>query len=71
MQSLPTALTTAQLETLLSTFPPAATIFRGAGIITVKATHKTTGLMVKLLSAASSNGKHWHVMAKPGLIQAV
>ena len=70
MQSLPTALTTAQLDALLSTFPPAATIFRGETIITVKATHKTTGLTVKLLSAASRNGKQWHVMAKPGLIQA-
>jgi hypothetical protein len=72
MQSLPTALTTAQLEKLLSDFAelPTAEVTRFNGIITLHATKKKTGERVKVLSAASQDNQHWHVMAVPGLITA-
>lgn len=72
MQSLPTALSTAQLEGLLATIEtlPSAKINRFPTIITVTATRKTTGETVKVLSAATRNGKQWHVMAVPGLISS-
>jgi len=72
MQSLPTALTTAQLDALLSTIEklPSATVNRHPDIITVTATRKATGETVKVLSAATSNGTQWHVMAVPGLVSA-
>lgn len=70
MQSLPTALTTAQLDGILATIAtlPSAQVTRHDSIVTVHATRKATGEKVKVLSAASSNGAHWHVMAVPGLI---
>jgi hypothetical protein len=72
MQSLPTLLTTAQLEGLLSTLAtmPSASVNRHPDIITVTATRKKTGETVKVLSAATHDGQHWHVMAAPGLIIA-
>ena len=72
MQSLPTALTTAQLDSILGTLEklPSAKVNRHADIVTVTATRKATGQTVKVLSAATSNGTHWHVMAVPGLITA-
>jgi len=72
MQSLPTALTTAQLEKLLSDFAelPTAEVTRLNGIITLHATKKKTGERVKVLSAASQDNQYWHVMAVPGLITA-
>ena len=72
MQSLPTALTTAQLDGILSTIEklPSAKVNRHADIVTVTATRKATGETVKVLSAATSNGTHWHVMAVPGLVSA-
>lgn len=72
MQSLPTALTTAQLEGILSTLAtmPSATVNRHPDVITVTATRKKTGDTVKVLSAATSNGQQWHVMAVSGLISA-
>lgn len=70
MQSLPTPLTTAQLDNILSTLEalPTAKVNRHADIITVTATRKATGQTVKVLSAATTNGQHWHVMTAPGLI---
>jgi hypothetical protein len=70
MKSLPTALTTAQLNGLLSTLAamPSATVNRHADIVTVTATKKKTGETVKVLSAATRDGHQWHVMAAPGLI---
>jgi hypothetical protein len=72
MQSLPTALTTAQLEDILSDLAalPSATVNRHPQIITVTATKKKTGETVKVLSAATRDGQHWHVMTVPGLITA-
>lgn len=72
MQSLPTALSTAQLEGLLATIEtlPSAKINRHPDIITVTATKKKTGETVKVLSAATCNGTQWHVMAVPGLISS-
>lgn len=69
LESLPTALTTTDLETLLAGFPSAAIVYRGDGIITVSV-HPAGRNPIKLLSAASADNKRWHVMAKPGLITA-
>jgi hypothetical protein len=73
MQSLPTALTTAQLDALLSTIEklPSATVNRHPDIITVTATRKATGETVKVLSAATRDGNKWHVMTVPGLVSPV
>lgn len=72
MQSLPTALTTAQLDDILRTLAalPSAQVERHPSIVTVTATRKATGQTVKVLSAATANGHQWHVMAAPGLITA-
>jgi hypothetical protein len=72
MQSLPTPLTTAQLDRILSELAalPSATVNRHADIVTVTATRKATGETVKVLSAATTDGKQWHVMTVPGLITA-
>lgn len=70
MQSMPTALTTAQLDSILTTLEalPSAQVKRLPSIVTVTATRKATGQTVKVLSAATANGHQWHVMAAPGLI---
>lgn len=70
MQSLPTPLTTTQLDSILSELAalPSATVNRHQDIITVTATRKATGQTVKVLSAATRNGQQWHVMTAPGLI---
>jgi hypothetical protein len=72
MQSLPTALTTAQLEGILSALAamPSATVNRHADIITVTATRKADRQTVKVLSAATRDGQQWHVMTVPGLVTA-
>jgi hypothetical protein len=72
MQSLPTPLTTAQLDRILSelTALPSATVNRHPDVITVTATRKATGQTVKVLSAVTRNGQHWHVMTAPGLVTA-
>lgn len=72
MQSLPTPLTTAQLDNILSTLEtlPSAKVNRHPDVITVTATRKATGQTVKVLSAATTNGQQWHVMTAPGLISA-
>ena len=70
MQSLPTALTTAQLNGLLTSLQglPSAQVTRHSDVVTVHATRKATGEQVKVLSAITRNGSQWHVMAVPGLI---
>lgn len=72
MQSLPTPLSTAQLESILATLAtlPSAQVNRHLDIITVTATKKKTGETVKVLSAATRNGSQWHVMTVPGLVSA-
>jgi hypothetical protein len=72
MQSLPTPVKTADLNALLDALAqmPSAKVNRHPDVITVTATRKATGETVKVLSAATSNGQQWHVMAVPGLISA-
>lgn len=72
MQSLPTALTTNQLDGILATLQalPTAQVNRHDSIVTVTATRKATGQTVKVLSAATADGHSWHVMTVPGLITA-
>ena len=69
MQALPTLLSTAQLDKLLSTMAalPSAKVNRADGVVTVTATKRTTGQTVTVLSAAA-DGEHWTVKAVPGLI---
>jgi len=71
MKSLPTAVTTANLNAMLSAIAklPSAVVNRHSDIVTVTATRKT-GETVKVLSAATSDGKLWHVMTVPGLVTA-
>jgi hypothetical protein len=70
MKSLPTALTTAQVNDLVAQLEalPSATVNRHPDIVTITATSKKTGDTVKVFSAATANGQSWHVMAAPGLI---
>jgi hypothetical protein len=72
MQSLPTPVPTADLNTLLDALAlmPSAKVNRRADIATVTATRKSTGETVKVLSAATHDGQYWHVMTVPGLITA-
>lgn len=73
MQSLPTALTTAQVLDLVAQLEamPSATVNRHPDIVTITATSKKTGETVKVFSAATANGQQWHAMAAPGLIRAI
>ncbi len=73
MQSLPTAVTTKNLEEILSTLEtlPSAEVTRHPHLIVAYATVKKTGKRVKVLSAATTDGLNWHVMAVQGLINAV
>jgi hypothetical protein len=70
MQSLPTPLTTAQLEGLLSKLAtmPSAKVNRYMGAVTVTATRKADRQGVEVLHATTTDGQHWHVMTAPGLI---
>lgn len=70
LSSLPTALSSKQLDSLLASFPPSAEIRRGDGVVTVHATRKSDGQRTKLLSAISRNGRTWHVMTVPGLVSS-
>ncbi len=72
MKSLPTPVSTQDLNTLLAALEqmPSATVNRHADIVTVTATKKATGQTVTVLSAATTNGQQWHVMTVPGLITA-
>jgi hypothetical protein len=72
MKSLPTPVSTQDLNTLLDALAamPSATVNRHADIVTVTATKKATGQTVTVLSAATTNGQQWHVMTVPGLITA-
>jgi len=73
MKSLPTAITTAQLNALVGTMEklPSALVTRHADIVTVQATKKATGERVTVFRAATTDGAHWHAMAVPGLITRV
>ena len=72
MQSLPTPVPTKDLNALLDALAlmPSAKVNRHPDIITVTATRKATGETVKVLSAATRDGKQWHVMTVPGIITA-
>ena len=73
MQSLPTAITTAQLDALIGTMEklPSAEVTRHPDIVTVQATKKATGQRVTVFRAATRDGSLWHAMAVPGLITRV
>jgi len=73
MQSLPTAVSTADLNTLLAALEqmPSAKVNRHPDIVTVTATRRATGETVTVLSAATQDRKQWHVMAAAGLITAI
>lgn len=68
MKSLPTALTTSQVNDLVAGFPTDSRLIvrRFDDIVTVSLALKDR--TVKLLSAATANGRDWHVMAKDGIV---
>jgi len=70
MQSLPTALTTAQLEGILSALAalPSATVNRHPDVITVTATRTKTAESEQGMSAAPRDRLNWHVLTAPGLL---
>jgi len=70
MQSLPTLLTTAQLDRLLSALAamPSAQLDRHSKTAVITARRKSDGATVKVFSAITEDGDHWHAMAVPGLI---
>jgi hypothetical protein len=70
MESLPELLSTRQLEELIESFPEGLTVTRGDGIVTASFTKKD-GSTVKIMSAASSDGRRWHVIALSGMIESV
>lgn len=69
MKSLPTALTTSQVNDLIAGFPadPRLVVRRFDSIVTVSLALKENH-EIRLLSAASTNGRQWHVMAKDGIV---
>ena len=71
MQSLPTPVTTANLDAILATLEglPTVEITRGNNVIKATAIKKATGARVRILSAVTRDGKRWHVMTVPGLVQ--
>jgi hypothetical protein len=70
MKSLPTALTTSQVNDLIAGFPTDSRLVvrRFDDIVTVSLALKDR--TVKLLSAATANGRDWHVMAKDGIVSS-
>jgi hypothetical protein len=68
MKSLPTALTTSQVNDLIAGFPTDSRLIvrRFDDIVTVSLALKDR--TVKLLSAATADGQRWHVMAKEGIV---
>jgi hypothetical protein len=70
MQSLPTLLTAAQVDELANALAamPSAQLDRHSKTITVTARRRSDGATVKVFSAITDDGQHWHAMAVPGLI---
>lgn len=70
MKSLPTLLSTVQLDSLIATLAalPSAIVTRHPDTVVVTATRKATGETVKVLSATTNGRSQWHVMAVPGLV---
>ncbi len=68
MKSLPTALTTSQVNDLIAGFPTDSRLIvrRFDDIVTVSLALKDR--TIKLLSAATADGHRWHVMAKDGIV---
>jgi hypothetical protein len=69
MQTVPTLITTANLNSILATIAtlPSAEISRTDSAVTVYATRKKTQERVKVLSAVSIDNE-WHVITEPGLL---
>ena len=73
MKSLPTPLTTAQVDRLVSDLLklPSATVFQPYGmsdIVRVSATKRATGEKVTVFRAVQGSNGLWHAMAAEGLI---
>lgn len=73
MKSLPTALSTDQVNTLVDALSqlPTAQVTRHPDIVTVTAIKRATGTTVPVFRAATTNGTQWHAMAVVGLITTV
>jgi len=72
MKSLPTLLTTENLDQILATFTsnpiPNMEVNRHDDSATVYVTRRKTGKREQLLSAIKIDGKQWRVMAVEGLL---
>ena len=73
MQSLPTAVSTENLNNILASLEalPSAEVTRHSDVVTVHATKRATGDRVQVLRAVTRDGKYWHVMTSIGLLQKV
>jgi hypothetical protein len=73
MQTLPTAVTTENLNNILASLEglPSAEVTRHADVVTVHATKRATGARVQVLRAVTRDGKYWHVMTVLGLLKTV
>ena len=72
MQTLPTLVTTANLDEILATFTAnpisGVEVNRNDSSATVYVTRRKTGKREKILSAVTADGSQWHVMADEGLL---
>jgi len=70
MQSLPTPVTTDNLNELIATLEglPTVEITRHADVVKATAIKRSTGKRERILSAVTRDQKYWHVMAVAGLV---
>jgi ribosome-binding factor A len=72
MKSLPTLISTTNLDQILATFTAnpisGVEVNRGDSSATVYVTRRKTGKREKILSAVTADGSQWHVMADEGLL---
>ena len=72
MKSLPTLISTTNLDQILATFTAnpisGMEVNRHDGVATVYATRRKTGKREQILSAIKIDGKEWRVMAADGLL---
>jgi ribosome-binding factor A len=72
MKSLPTLITTANLDEILASFTAnpisGVEVNRSDSSATVYVTRRKTGKREKILSAVTADGSQWHVMAVEGML---
>lgn len=70
MESLPTPVTTDNLNKLVATLEvlPTVEVTRHADVIKATAIKRATGKRERILSAVTRDNKYWHVMTVAGLV---